>query len=108
LNEELKKQLETEKQLRQEAITANATKTDFLSRMSHDIRTPLNGIIGMTYLTQEMSLPKAAQDNLQKIATSSQFLLNLVNDILDMSKVERQEITFQSGTVSLRSFLCVS
>jgi len=94
LNEELKKQLETEKQLRQEAITANATKTDFLSRMSHDIRTPLNGIIGMTYLTQEMSLPKAAQDNLQKIATSSQFLLNLVNDILDMSKVERQEITF--------------
>jgi PAS domain S-box-containing protein len=94
LNKELTKQLENEKQLRQEAIAANSAKTDFLSRMSHDIRTPLNGIIGMTYLTQEMALPEPAQKNLQKISTSSKFLLGLVNDILDMSKAEREQIAF--------------
>jgi signal transduction histidine kinase len=76
-----------------DAREANKAKSDFLSRMSHDIRTPLNGIIGMTYLTQKMTLPEAAQENLRKIATSSKFLLSLVNDILDMSKAESREIT---------------
>ena len=75
-----------------EAERANAAKSDFLSRMSHDIRTPLNGIIGMTYLTRQMDLPKGALDNLGKISTSSKFLLSLVNDILDMSKMESQTI----------------
>ena len=82
------RQLELEKELRSRADAANTAKTDFLSRMSHDMRTPLNGIIGMTYLTEKMELPQAARDNLGKIATSSQFLLSLVNDILDMSKME--------------------
>ncbi len=77
-----------------DARIASKAKSDFLSRMSHDIRTPLNGIIGLTYLTQEQSLPESAQENLRKIATSSKFLLSLVNDILDMSKAERQQITF--------------
>lgn len=74
------------------ANSASSAKTDFLSRMSHDIRTPLNGIIGMTYLTQKMELPEAAQSNLKKIETSSKFLLSLINDILDMSKLESQKI----------------
>jgi signal transduction histidine kinase/CheY-like chemotaxis protein/PAS domain-containing protein len=72
------------------ADAANHAKTEFLSRMSHDIRTPLNGIIGMTFLTQKMELPAEARGNLEKIATSSKFLLSLVNDILDMSKMESQ------------------
>jgi signal transduction histidine kinase len=60
--------------------------------MSHDMRTPLNGIIGMTYLTGKMDLPPAAQENLQKIDTSSKFLLNLINDLLDMTKAESGKI----------------
>jgi two-component system sensor histidine kinase/response regulator len=60
--------------------------------MSHDMRTPLNGIIGMTYLTQEMELPEQAMENLQKIDTSSKFLLSLINNLLDMSKAESGEI----------------
>ena len=74
------------------AGAASEAKSDFLSRMSHDIRTPLNGIIGMTYLTQKMALPEEAKKNLEKISTSSKFLLGLVNDILDMSKMESQKI----------------
>jgi signal transduction histidine kinase/ActR/RegA family two-component response regulator len=75
-----------------EAETANSAKSEFLSRMSHDIRTPLNGIIGLSYLTQKMELPEKARENLEKIDTSSKFLLSLINDVLDMSKVESGKI----------------
>jgi len=71
-----------------EAETANRAKTDFLSRMSHDIRTPLNGIIGMTYIAGKQDNPEQTKDCLSKIEISSKFLLGLVNDILDMSKAE--------------------
>ena len=70
------------------AEEANSAKSDFLSRMSHDIRTPLNGIIGMTYLAQEQETSPQVADYLKKIDTSSKFLLGLINDVLDMSKAE--------------------
>lgn len=70
------------------AETANRAKSDFLSRMSHDIRTPLNGIIGMTYLAKEQDNPTRTADCLAKIDTSSSFLLGLINDVLDMSRAE--------------------
>jgi signal transduction histidine kinase/ActR/RegA family two-component response regulator len=92
LQAQLERQLEEEKSLREEADFANSAKSDFLSRMSHDMRTPLNGIIGMTYLTQEMELPEQAKENLQKIDVSSKFLLSLINNVLDMSKAESGEI----------------
>ena len=92
LNAELTKQLVAEKQLRLEATAASAAKTDFLSRMSHDIRTPLNGIIGMTYIAREQDNPPRTADCLGKIDTSSKFLLGLINDILDMSRVESDRI----------------
>lgn len=92
LQAELERQLETEKLLRDQADAANAAKSDFLSRMSHDIRTPLNGIIGITYLTKEMDLSPKARENLDKIDTSSKFLLSLINDVLDMSKAESGKI----------------
>ena len=80
----------------QEAIrrgdAANRAKSDFLSRMSHDIRTPLNGIIGMTYLAQEQKNPPRTVDCLSKIDTSSKFLLSLINDVLDMAKAESGKI----------------
>ena len=74
------------------ANLASRAKTEFLSRMSHDIRTPLNGIIGMTYLTKEMELAPEVRENLDKIDVSSKFLLSLVNDVLDMSKAESGKI----------------
>jgi signal transduction histidine kinase/AmiR/NasT family two-component response regulator len=74
------------------AEAANAAKSQFLSRMSHDIRTPLNGIIGMTYLAQEQQNPARTADCLSKIDTSSKFLLSLINDVLDMAKAESGKI----------------
>jgi len=71
-----------------EAEAANRAKSDFLSRMSHDIRTPLNGIIGMTYIAQQQANSPETARCLGKIDTSSKFLLGLVNEILDMSKAE--------------------
>lgn len=67
---------------------AGDAKTEFLSRMSHDIRTPLNGIIGLASLASSEQNEVQVRDYLDKIKTSSDFLLGLVNDILDMSKVE--------------------
>ncbi len=75
-----------------EAERANEAKSDFLSRMSHDIRTPLNGIIGMTRLAGEQNNPRSTADCLSKIDVSSKFLLGLINDILDMSKAESGKI----------------
>jgi signal transduction histidine kinase/ActR/RegA family two-component response regulator len=77
---------------KKEADEANSAKSDFLSRMSHDIRTPLNGIIGMTYLAKEENTSPEVDEYLSKIDTSSKFLLSLVNDILDMSKAESGKI----------------
>ena len=73
---------------KQEAEAANKAKSDFLSRMSHDIRTPLNGIIGMTRIAQGETNSIQTADCLDKIDMSSKFLLGLVNEILDMSKAE--------------------
>jgi signal transduction histidine kinase len=97
-------QLEKEKLLRIQANTANEAKSAFLSRMSHDIRTPLNGIIGMTHLTQKLELPQKAKENLVKIDTSSKFLLSLINDILDMSKAESGKIELHPEPYSVDEF----
>jgi len=76
----------------EEADKANRAKSEFLSSMSHDIRTPLNGIIGMTYLANEQDNPEKTKDYLAKIDISSKFLLDLVNDVLDMAKAESGSI----------------
>ena len=88
-----------QKRLLQEALAAaqqaNKAKSTFLNSMSHDIRTPMNAIIGFTALAQTHSdNPEQVQDYLSKISTSSTHLLSLINDILDMSRIE-------SGTVKL-------
>lgn len=82
-----------------DAETANRAKTDFLSRMSHDIRTPMNAIIGMTHLAKNEQNPSIIQEYLDNIDSSSQFLLGLINDILDLSKIE-------SGELALRPEAC--
>jgi PAS domain S-box-containing protein len=86
------------------AEKANRAKSDFLSRMSHDIRTPLNGIIGMTYLASEESNPPKTADCLSKIDTSSRFLLGLINDVLDMSRVESSRIELKTEPYTADEF----
>ncbi len=77
-----------------EAEQANAAKQEFLSSMSHDIRTPMNAIIGMTSLaTARTHNPEQVQEYLRKIALSSKHLLGLINDVLDISKIESGKMT---------------
>ena len=95
IQEEKEKDLSVRRMLEEaasEAKRANRAKTDFLSRMSHDMRTPLNGIIGMTYLAGKEKNPPNTVNYLTKIDTSSKFLLGLINDILDMAKAECEKI----------------
>ncbi|WP_110326684.1 response regulator [Hungatella effluvii] len=84
------------------AQIANEAKTNFLSSMSHDIRTPMNAIIGMSIIAQaNLDSPEKTQDCLTKINTASRHLLNLVNEVLDMSKIESGKIDLSSEEVSL-------
>jgi len=107
IDEEKKKEIAAQKALQdalEEATRANAAKTDFLSRMSHDIRTPLNGIVGMTYLAREEKNPQTTEDYLQKIDTSSKFLLGLINDVLDMAKVESNKVVLHPAPYTYEEF----
>lgn len=75
------------------AENANRAKSDFISRMSHDIRTPMNAIIGMsTIAAANLDNPEKYADCLEKIGISAKFLLSLINDILDMSKIESGKV----------------
>ena len=86
------------------AESAGNAKTEFLSRMSHDIRTPMNAIIGLTHLAQSETDPKKIQDYLGKVSSSSDFLLGLINDILDMSKIENGDLTLSEERLTKKSF----
>ena len=93
------------KQLRataKEADSANKAKTNFLSTMSHDIRTPMNAIIGLTTITEKnLDDKKLVHDNLRKISLASNHLLTLINDILDISKVESGKLNLVPQTFSI-------
>ena len=85
-----------------EAEAANRAKTDFLSTMSHDIRTPMNAIIGLTTIAAKNAGDEAAvKENLKKINLASNHLLTLINDILDISKVESGKLTMSPVTFSI-------
>ena len=88
------------------AETANRAKSTFLSNMSHDIRTPMNAIIGFTTLAvSNIDDPKRVRDYLGKILSSSSHLLSLINDILDMSRIESGKIHLEETEVSLADVL---
>lgn len=85
---------------------ASKAKSEFLSRMSHEIRTPMNGIIGMTEIAlQQDQSRERILDCLQKIQTSSGYLLGLINDILDMSKIESGKMRLTPGNFDMREML---
>lgn len=88
------------------AEEANRAKSDFLSAMSHDIRTPMNAIMGMTELAaNHLENQERMKDCLQKISISSKHLLSLINDILDMSKIEQGKITLSQSVTSISELL---
>ena len=88
------------------AETANKAKSTFLSNMSHDIRTPMNAIIGFTTLAvSNIDNQKKVRDYLSKILSSSKHLLSLINDILDMSRIESGKIHLEETEVSLSDVL---
>lgn len=91
--EETRKNAEEIRRSAEEARAANAAKTSFLSRMSHDIRTPLNGIIGLLKINEKhLDDPELINRNRQKILVAANHLLDLINDVLQMSKLENGEI----------------
>ena len=88
----------------EKAEETSRAKSDFLSRMSHEIRTPMNAIIGLTNLTMlSGEASPALRENLTKIDSSAQFLLSLLNDILDMSKIESQKMELETAPFDLRA-----
>ncbi|MCP5169416.1 MAG: CHASE domain-containing protein [Hahellaceae bacterium] len=96
--QELRKALE-------EADSANQLKSQFLANMSHEIRTPLNAIIGFTELGARKSREVLAQDYFNKVHASSKLLLGIINDILDISKIEAGKLTIDKTTFNLKMLL---
>ena len=85
------------------ALHASKAKSEFLSNMSHDIRTPMNAIVGMTAIARaNIDKPDTVSDCLKKINISSKHLLGLINDVLDMSKIESGKMTLNMEQISLR------
>lgn len=89
-----------------EAEKASRVKSEFLSSMSHDIRTPMNAIVGMTTLAQaNLSNSQKVEDYLKKISVSSQHLLSLINDVLDMSQIEQSKIHMNMQSIYMDELL---
>lgn len=103
------KQIEQETQLREALEAANLAslaKSEFLSRMSHEIRTPMNAIIGLdTIALQEKNLSSSMEDHLKKIGISARFLLSLINDILDMSRIESGKMLLKNDNFDFRKMI---
>ena len=105
-NKKLKKAKDIATEALQTAENANKAKTDFLSNMSHDIRTPMNAIIGMTSLIRHDAGNKAKViEYADKIDISSQHLLGIINDVLDMSKIEAGKTVFKYTDFSILDFI---
>lgn len=98
-----KRQMIALAEARAAAEHANRAKSEFLSNMSHDIRTPMNAIVGMTAIaSSNINNPEQVRDCLKKITLSSKHLLGLINDVLDMSKIESGKLTLNLDHISLR------
>lgn len=106
LNEKLKHSQQDLQEALLQAESANSAKTAFLNNMSHDIRTPMNAIIGFTSLAaSHIENTELVKDYLKKIGTSSEHLLSLINDVLDMSRIESGKVKIEEKPLHLSDLL---
>jgi two-component system sensor histidine kinase/response regulator len=105
VNRELERTQEKLKDAIKTAEAANAAKSHFLANMSHDIRTPMNGIVGMTDLLNDTELSSIQHEYLDLIQQSTGSLLNLINDILDFSKIEAGKLDITETPFNLRDYV---